>query len=63
MELANSVVTLVELFFPKTIDRLNKERSNIDGPRPILLADADPELLFLILCGEEKFKSMIQSEN
>lgn len=37
LEVANSLVTLVELFFPKTIDRLKKERSNIKGPKPMII--------------------------
>jgi len=53
LELANSIVTLIELYFPKTIDKLKKERSNIDGPKPIMLSDTNPELLFLVLTGEE----------
>ncbi len=44
-------MSLIEIFFPKTIDHLKKERSNIEGPKPILLSESDPELLFLILAG------------
>jgi hypothetical protein len=36
---------------------MNKERSNLDGPKPMLLADQDIELLFLVLFGEEEFKN------
>jgi hypothetical protein len=28
---------LIELFFPKTIDKLLKETSDDDGPKPILI--------------------------
>ena len=34
-----------------------KERSNLDGPKPMLLADEDIELLFLVYFGEEEFKN------
>ena len=37
LDLANSVVNLLELLFPKTIDRLLKEKSDVDGPKPILI--------------------------
>ena len=31
--LANSVISLIELVFPKTIDKLKREESEIDGPK------------------------------
>jgi hypothetical protein len=46
----------LEAFFPKTIDKLNKERSNLDGPKPIVINSGNLDLLFLILTGEEYFK-------
>lgn len=45
LDLANSVVSLLELLFPKTIDRLLKEKSDIDGPKPILIDQLTPDLL------------------
>ncbi len=51
LELANSVITLIEKFFPKTIDKLKKERSNIDGMKPIILNGTNLELLFLAIQG------------
>ena len=35
--MANSVVSLIELLFPKTIDKLMKETSDKDGPRPLVI--------------------------
>lgn len=61
LDLANSIVNLIEKFFPKTIDRLKKEKSNIDGPKPILLADIDQEVLFCLLFGVENYKSQMHS--
>ena len=49
LELANSIITLLEKFFPKTIDRLKKEKSNIDGMKPIILSGTNLELLFLAI--------------
>jgi ATP-dependent exoDNAse (exonuclease V) beta subunit len=37
LDLANSVVSLLELLFPKTIDKLQKESSDNDGPRPLVI--------------------------
>ncbi len=63
LEVANSVVTLIETFFPRTIDKLKKEKSEIDGPKPILLADVDLDALFSLLFGVENYKSARHSEN
>lgn len=56
LDLANSLVSILELCFPKTIDRLKKEKSNLDGPKPMLLEHSDLELLFLVLLGEVDYK-------
>lgn len=40
LQLANSVVSIIELLFPTTIDRLRKEHSDLVGPKPIVLADS-----------------------
>ena len=52
----NHARPVVKLFFPETIDKMNKESSNLDGPKPMLLADQAIELLFLVHFGEEEFK-------
>lgn len=41
LQLANSIVSSIEILFPKTIDRLNKEVSDLKGPKPMILADCD----------------------
>ncbi|CAD8087866.1 unnamed protein product [Paramecium sonneborni] len=51
LQLANSLVSLLEIFFPNTIDKLKKERSNISGPKPIVL-NGDKQELFYLLSGE-----------
>ena len=51
LQLANSIVSIIEVLYTKTIEKIKKERSNIHGPKPMLLADSDEELLFLVLCG------------
>ena len=37
LNLANSIIGAIEIFFPQTIDKLLKERSNINGLKPIVL--------------------------
>ena len=50
LDIANSVVSLLELLFPKTIDKLMKENSDEDGPKPIFIDSSNDdkaiELLF-----------------
>lgn len=41
LQLANSVVSALEILFPKTIDRLKKEISDLHGPKPMILASGD----------------------
>ncbi|CAI2383785.1 unnamed protein product [Moneuplotes crassus] len=41
LQLANSVIDIVELYFPQTIDKLQRERSEFDGPKPIILEGFD----------------------
>ena len=61
--MANSIVTLLEIFFPQSIEKLKKEKSNIDGPKPLIFEDSDVELLFYFLTegiqlvNQEKSKS------
>ena len=50
-------MTLIETFFPRTIDKLKKEKSTIDGPKPILLDGVELDVLFALLFGTENDKS------
>lgn len=56
LQLANSVVSSIEIIFPKTIDRMKKEISDLNGPKPMILSSNDEELLFYVLCGGEEKK-------
>ncbi len=40
-------MSLIEIFFPSTIDKLQKEISNLDGPKPQII-DGDEEVLFMV---------------
>ena len=66
LDLANSVVSLLELLFPRTIDKLIKETSENDGPKPILI-DHIPDTKNLqklfdkyLLFGSERFQKPSQ---
>lgn len=41
LQLANSIVSSLEILFPKTIDRLKKEISDLHGPKPMILSSSD----------------------
>ena len=45
-------MNLLELCFPKTIDSLRKEKSNLLGPKPIIIYSY--ETLFLIMNGNNE---------
>ena len=49
LDLANSVVSLLELCFPMTIDKLMKESSDLEGPRPIVIDHASNDQLGQLL--------------
>jgi hypothetical protein len=51
LDVANSVVSLIELFFPKTIDKLVKEESDNDGMKPLVIMPLDPRLLKMFFTG------------
>ncbi|CAK57389.1 unnamed protein product (macronuclear) [Paramecium tetraurelia] len=52
LQLANSIVNLIELFFPKAIDRLNKEISDLKGPMPMIIQSNNIDDLFNFLTGD-----------
>ena len=35
LQLSNSVVSMIEVLFPSSIDRLRREQSDYDGPKPV----------------------------
>jgi hypothetical protein len=51
LDLANSVVSLIELLFPKTIDKLVKEDSDKDGMKPLVIMPLDPYHLRTFFTG------------
>jgi superfamily I DNA/RNA helicase len=49
LDLANSVIRIIELLFPNSIDKLKKEKSMLDGLTPIMLGSSMIESLFNLL--------------
>ncbi|KAL4500495.1 hypothetical protein ABPG72_003446 [Tetrahymena utriculariae] len=54
LQLSNSIIDLLFNFFPTTLDVMQKETSQIEGIRPIVLVDADQNFLFKILKGQSE---------
>ena len=54
LDLANSVIRILELYFPRSIDKLRKERSDIDGLMPIILDSEMQDSLFNLLLGTQQ---------
>ena len=53
LKVANSLISALELFFPLTIDKLLKEKSLIDGMKPIALDSKLIDTLFYVLLGRK----------
>jgi hypothetical protein len=51
LDVANSVVDLIELFFPKTIDKLQKEESELSGMIPLVIMPLDNRSLRTLFMG------------
>ena len=45
LELAHTIIEVLQIFFPETIDILKKERSAVRGPRPILLSNQNEHFI------------------
>ncbi|CAI2170806.1 19767_t:CDS:2, partial [Funneliformis geosporum] len=52
LKLASSVIDLIWHFFPKSIDRLSRERGEIGGPRPIVFEGFQKEYFKVFSAGE-----------
>ncbi|CAD8091856.1 unnamed protein product [Paramecium primaurelia] len=50
LQLANSVIRMIEIFFPYKIDKLKKETSNLKGPKPVVIKSDNVKHLLNNLC-------------
>ena len=55
LDVANSVVDLIELFFPKTIDKLQKEESELNGMVPLVVMPLDNHTLRTLFMGANMY--------
>jgi hypothetical protein len=62
LDLANSVVNLIELFFPRSIDRLIKEGAERQGLMPILLMPVDAKQLTRFFMGAKLSAEITSSD-
>ncbi|CAD8105849.1 unnamed protein product [Paramecium sonneborni] len=51
LQLANSVIRMIEILFPYKIDKLKKETSNLRGPKPLLIKSNNVKYLLNNLYG------------
>lgn len=58
LDVANSIIRALELFFPTSIDKLRKEKSPIDGPIPVVLDSELQETLFNLLLGSQQQQAL-----
>jgi superfamily I DNA/RNA helicase len=49
LKLANTIVSMIKELFPNTIDILESERSDLLGPKPILIDNGDERLIYDLL--------------
>ena len=49
MDCARSVVELITLYWPQSIDKLQPERASVDGSRPIFFSSQGNVILFVVL--------------
>ena len=54
LQLASSVVKLLEIFFPESFDRLKPDIGLFEGPKPVILNAYDFEQLALLLQGTKR---------
>ncbi|CAD8120897.1 unnamed protein product [Paramecium sonneborni] len=50
LQLANSVIRMIEILFPQKIDKLKKETSNLKGPKPVIIKSDNIKQLLSNLC-------------
>jgi len=60
LDLANSLVALIELFFPTSIDRLKREMSDQEGPKPIVIEPCKEHTLRELLFGRTMTTQLLQ---
>ena len=60
LNLASSVVSILQEYFPESFDTLDKDRGQLDGPKPVLLESCSHSDLAIILRGNQRKTSIIE---
>ena len=54
LNLASSIVSMLQEYFPKSFDKLSKDQGHLDGPKPVLLGPCSQMDLALLLRGNKR---------
>ena len=60
LNLASSVVSILQEYFPESFDKLDKDQGQLDGPKPVLLESCSPSDLAIILRGYKRKTTAIE---
>lgn len=60
LRLAAGVLDLLAMFFPESLDKLERDRGLLEGPKPVLLESASPDELITLLRGNRRETSHIE---
>ena len=60
LNLASSVVSLLQEYFPESFDKLAKDQGQLDGPKPVLLGSCSQSDLAIILRGNKRKTTTIE---
>ena len=60
LNLASSVVSMLQEYFPESFDKLAKDQGQLDGPRPVLLGSCSQSDLAIILRGNKRKTTTIE---
>ena len=60
LNLASSVVSILQEYFPESFDKLDKDQGQLDGPKPVLLESCSESDLAIILRGNKRKTTTIE---
>ena len=60
LNLASSVVSILQKYFPESFDKLAKDQGQLDGPKPVLLGSCSQSDLAIILRGNKRKTTTIE---
>ena len=60
LNLASSVVSLLQEYFPESFDKLAKDQGQLDGPKPVLLGSCSQMDLAILLRGNKRKTTTIE---